>query len=437
MAFVGMIFTSIEASSLDDRIRAMQYDYLSQPWLMFGTSLAKISVCFYLLRTIGRRRPWNILLGMLIVLSAIVNLAFAMTSNLQCRPLAKLWNPTLEGQCIDAVISLNLRYLQEGQFPTPVQKRKGGGRRGGRRKDGDEKKTPKTNTRGNPWLTEPCSSTGFEVFNFLFLATFPILLIRDMELLKSIRWPFYTLSFAMLLSAIFSIVRTSAAAAIGPAPVFSSSVLLNTIFAVLIQNFALIAANILPLGPLFSPKAMDLSRLAEEDSSENELEEQRGTSTGEGGARGHAKQASSSRSSLISLKRSTHLIIQGPRKMDDDDNDDDNNDDKNNTTAPVPDRAESAMSMHNTTRPGTSATMRSVRSQTGAAVTAGGSEERNIIVASQIASDSIDADALHRGILRTISVHVVEEEVVAGDAEVAGDGGCENEWKMMMEGPRR
>lgn len=116
MSFMGMVFTSIEADSVDNPTRAMEFDYLSQPWLMFGSSLGKISICFYFLRTIGRRRPWNFVLATLIVLLACVNLSFALASNLQCRPLQKLWNPSVDGQCFDPSISLNFEYFQGGKL---------------------------------------------------------------------------------------------------------------------------------------------------------------------------------------------------------------------------------------------------------------------------------------------------------------------------------
>jgi len=116
MGFVGMIFNSIESTSLSDRIKAVEMDYLAQPLLMFGTTLAKISICFFFLRTIGRRRPWNLLLGLLTVFLALVNLAFALTTNLQCRPLEKLWRPTVEGECFDAAVGLNLGLFQGGKF---------------------------------------------------------------------------------------------------------------------------------------------------------------------------------------------------------------------------------------------------------------------------------------------------------------------------------
>lgn len=117
MGFVALIFASIQATSVQDPTRALQFTYLARPWLMLGTTLAKISVCFFLLRTLGRRRPWNICLGMLILLLALVNLAFALASNLMCRPLEKLWEPEVEGECFGVEAELGITYFQGGESP--------------------------------------------------------------------------------------------------------------------------------------------------------------------------------------------------------------------------------------------------------------------------------------------------------------------------------
>lgn len=43
------------------------------------------------------------------------------------------------------------------------------------------------------------TGVGFAVFVFMFLAIFPVLIVRSMMLLKSVRWPFYVLSASMFL----------------------------------------------------------------------------------------------------------------------------------------------------------------------------------------------------------------------------------------------
>ena len=116
MGFVALIFASIEATSVQNPTRALQFTQLARPWLMLGTTLAKISVCFFFLRTLGRRRPWNVFLGMLILLLALVNLAFALASNLMCRPLEKLWEVDVEGECFAEGVELGITYFQGGEL---------------------------------------------------------------------------------------------------------------------------------------------------------------------------------------------------------------------------------------------------------------------------------------------------------------------------------
>ena len=94
--------------------RALEFDYLGQPWFMMGATLAKISICLFFIRLVGGVKQWRILLGVMITLMAIVNFAFSLTTNLQCRPLEKLWNPTVDGHCWDPNMQLNIGYFQGG-----------------------------------------------------------------------------------------------------------------------------------------------------------------------------------------------------------------------------------------------------------------------------------------------------------------------------------
>lgn len=93
---------------------ALEFDVLGQPWLMMGSTLAKISICLFFIRVLDARR-WRILLGTMIFLMSIVNLTFSMTVNLQCRPLEKLWNPDADGACWNPRVQLNFGYFQGGE----------------------------------------------------------------------------------------------------------------------------------------------------------------------------------------------------------------------------------------------------------------------------------------------------------------------------------
>lgn len=165
VSFVGTIFTIVEGSSMskststsvsiavDDGRRALEFDWLGQPWYMMGTTFAKISVCLFFIRLVGTVKQWRILLASQILLMAVLNFAFSLTTNLQCRPLAKLWDPTVEGECWDPSVQLNIGYLQGA----------------------------------------------FSVFWWLFLSLFPVMIVRDLEMHRNMRWPFYFLSSLSLL----------------------------------------------------------------------------------------------------------------------------------------------------------------------------------------------------------------------------------------------
>lgn len=96
--------------------RALQFDYLGQPWVNMGATLAKITICLFFIRLVGRVARWRILLSSQIVLMALINLAFSMTANLQCRPLEKLWNTDVIGVCWDPKVQMNIGYVQGGEL---------------------------------------------------------------------------------------------------------------------------------------------------------------------------------------------------------------------------------------------------------------------------------------------------------------------------------
>lgn len=53
---------------------------------------------------------------MLIFAMAAVNFSFALTVNLQCRPLERLWKPEVEGVCWDPSVQAEFGYFQGGEL---------------------------------------------------------------------------------------------------------------------------------------------------------------------------------------------------------------------------------------------------------------------------------------------------------------------------------
>ena len=146
VGLVGTVFSIVEGSTKTSA-SALEFDVLGQPWLMMGATLSKISICLFFIRLLSARR-WRILLGIMIFSMALVNLTFSLTVNLQCRPLEKLWKPQTDGACWDASVQLNFGYFQGV----------------------------------------------FSVFTWFFLSLFPVMILRELDMQRHPRWPFYVLS---------------------------------------------------------------------------------------------------------------------------------------------------------------------------------------------------------------------------------------------------
>ncbi|CAK7233400.1 hypothetical protein SCUCBS95973_008582 [Sporothrix curviconia] len=302
VSFVATIFAIIEGSSMVDSAHALEFDWLGQPWFMMGTTFAKISVCLFFLRLVGSATRRRILLSSQILLMAVLNFAFSLTTNLQCRPLDKLWDLSVVGVCWDPSVQLNIGYFQGA----------------------------------------------FSVFWWLFLSLFPVMIVRDLEMHQTMRWPFYFLSSLSLVAAIFATVRAYETSQTVPG-VYTFDSFFATVLSILEQNVGIIAANVLPMGSLFwkRQQADATERRRQQQQQQQEQEQQNpfesgavsvhsgdgdgdddeyGYDLGEPG-RGRGRRRSDSQSSYhSSIKQSPMLIIQGPREngYNDDENYDEN-----------------------------------------------------------------------------------------------------------------
>ncbi|KAB5582398.1 hypothetical protein GE09DRAFT_1246058 [Coniochaeta sp. 2T2.1] len=282
VGLIGTIFSIVEGS-MKTSSGALEFDVLGQPWLMMGATLAKISICLFFIRLLSARR-WRVLLGAMIVLMAIVNFTFSLTVNLQCRPLEKLWNPQTDGACWDPSVQLNFGYFQGA----------------------------------------------FSVFSWFFLSLFPVMILREIDMQRHPRWPFYALSALSFAVGILATARTYETSRIGGLSVYTFDTFCAEILAVFEQNVGILAANLLPTGAFFSsrsvrqgtasssslrgkaPSRAESSRTITRVSSGSRASSRSHHHRGGGGAGGGI---SSTRSSLADPERSTTLIIEGPRRV--------------------------------------------------------------------------------------------------------------------------
>ncbi|AEO71220.1 uncharacterized protein THITE_2058811 [Thermothielavioides terrestris NRRL 8126] len=114
VALIGTVFGIIEGTA-SDPVRALEFNVLGQPWYLLSVTLSKISICLFFMGLLRRARQWRLLLAGLIVLLAVVNLAFALAVYVQCRPLDKVWIPSMVGSCSDPRVQLYLGYAQGGE----------------------------------------------------------------------------------------------------------------------------------------------------------------------------------------------------------------------------------------------------------------------------------------------------------------------------------
>lgn len=160
-----MTLTSLLATS--HAPHPFQYAHLSRPWLVLATTLAEISTTLFLLRALGPRRPWDVFLGALALLLALVNLASAVASGFVCRPLERLWDGEVAGECLREGAEMGIAYFQGGE------------------------------SRSAGVVARANGGAGFAVFAFFSLGIVPVLAVKGLS--KGARWPFYVLSGSMLL----------------------------------------------------------------------------------------------------------------------------------------------------------------------------------------------------------------------------------------------
>jgi hypothetical protein len=117
IALIGTIFGILESTTTSDPVRALQFNVLGQPWYLVSVTLSKISICLFFMGVLWRAaRPWRILLAGLVAVMAIAALAFAPAAYLQCRPLQRVWDPDVPGDCSSPDTQRSVGYTQGGRL---------------------------------------------------------------------------------------------------------------------------------------------------------------------------------------------------------------------------------------------------------------------------------------------------------------------------------
>ncbi|KAK3986634.1 hypothetical protein QBC44DRAFT_402039 [Cladorrhinum sp. PSN332] len=351
VALIGTVFGVIEATS-SDPARALEFDILGQPWYLMSVTLSKISICLFFMKLLGRARQWRILLGVLIFFMAVVNLTFSLTVNLQCRPLEKLWNPEVEGSCWNPSVQRDFGYFQGA----------------------------------------------FSVFTWFFLAFFPALIAQYIPRDRKPTWPFYVSFVLSFTSGIFAIVRTAQTSQTSGVSIYTLHYFYVSLMANLEQNFGLISANVLALGPLFSSRSRSRSRANNNNNASASSSSSR-----------RSKRSGGPQQSLSRSGSSTSIVRRTPsnRSVSNDDDNRDGTNSKRSSNLIIqgsmmdsPDRRRSQRDSF-------------------------ASFDSELMIDEE-EEDDMDLEAWPKGIIiKTVSVEVVTEQVLLTDRQAAVGGGGE------------
>ncbi|MCJ1378141.1 hypothetical protein MMC17_001237 [Xylographa soralifera] len=99
----------------DQVISMLEWSALSEPVSVIGIGVIKISVCLCLIRVVDKaRRKLTRFLWFLIAFIIVTHLGLAMVFFFHCIPLAKLWNPEIEGRCMSTNDTVLAGYIGFG-----------------------------------------------------------------------------------------------------------------------------------------------------------------------------------------------------------------------------------------------------------------------------------------------------------------------------------
>ncbi|KAK0515842.1 hypothetical protein JMJ35_001876 [Cladonia borealis] len=86
--------------SPQQQLQAVKYNWISQPWGIFGFATGKISVALLILRIMGPNTIWRkwILYGCMASV-LVINAIGSILTFVQCNPPRALWTPTIHAHC--------------------------------------------------------------------------------------------------------------------------------------------------------------------------------------------------------------------------------------------------------------------------------------------------------------------------------------------------
>jgi hypothetical protein len=110
MAIVVMVFEIMSVSygngrhmiylNAADVVEASKWSRATIPPNLMACLLSRISLCLFMMRIVGLFRTYQVILWIVMTLNSITTSASIIQLFAGCRPLEKLWNPSIPGTCL-------------------------------------------------------------------------------------------------------------------------------------------------------------------------------------------------------------------------------------------------------------------------------------------------------------------------------------------------
>ncbi|KAK8094148.1 hypothetical protein PG997_000833 [Apiospora hydei] len=215
---VSNLFIIVETVNWDKPQAALEADFFAHPWLILGATSAKAAICFSLVPLL-QVDIWRRVLEIQILVIGLVNFAFIAASLFQCQPMSSFWTPGTDGQCWALHTRHSLEYVQGI----------------------------------------------FDLFSQFYMAFIVLIVVHQNSATarRGLKWGFCFLSVANLIIAVTIMVKmyfislTTSRDRYLPQPV-------GTILTVLVLNFLIMAANILPITTFFLKDGRTLLQMLRE-----------------------------------------------------------------------------------------------------------------------------------------------------------------------------
>ncbi|KAK6824798.1 hypothetical protein PG987_012292 [Apiospora arundinis] len=215
---VSNMFILIETVNWSKPQAALEADFFAQPWLILSATAAKAAICLSLVPLL-QPDIWRCVLEIQILVVCIINSAFIAATLFQCQPMSSFWTPGTNGQCWALHTRHTLEYVQGI----------------------------------------------FDLFSQLYMAFITLIIVHQYQATarRGLKLGFCSLSVANLIIAVLVMVKMYYISLTTSADRYLPQAV-GTILTVLVQNFLIMAANILPITMFFLKDGRALIQMLKE-----------------------------------------------------------------------------------------------------------------------------------------------------------------------------